>query len=373
MMMTLDTEMDAANNIPMDPSRATEMVQTILMRRFPGDRERQTPIHRGERLNFCCPYCGDSKDPRNKRGNLYYTSMYFKCYNGGCEKRTGFDKMLEDFDMADSLTPAERVSIKLQKDEAKKSFGSGGPQIAQNMRMQSLMDIDIYEYLIPRDALAKALGLVEVDFKSPVGVYLNKRCQPLGKHFMWDPNRKRLFMFNMDTEGEKIFGLQTRQFDSNVGPKYKTYDISYIWTNFMKRNEPEFLEKLQKMDKVSTLFGILRADLSVTVTVFEGPMDHFLFRNSVATCSINNDLPFEQDGARWMQDNDQAGKKKALEYIQKGRSVFMWKKFLHNNEVINKVKDFNDLITLQAATGKDLGLRNLDNYFTKNKLDTINI
>ena len=60
-------------------------VQAILHEQHLGPR-RQLKVNR-DRLNFACPYCGDSSDQYKKRGNVYFKSLQFHCYNGGCSKR----------------------------------------------------------------------------------------------------------------------------------------------------------------------------------------------------------------------------------------------------------------------------------------------
>src|ERR1035437_5681996 len=75
------------NNLSLD--KIVPILKEILRQRFPNDSERQRVIPQlnGTRLNFCCPWCGDSHDnARKKRGNFYTNWLYFKCYNGGCDK-----------------------------------------------------------------------------------------------------------------------------------------------------------------------------------------------------------------------------------------------------------------------------------------------
>ena len=44
--------------------------------------------------------------------------------------------------------------------------------------------------------------------------------------------------------------------------------------------------KAKDLDHVSTIFGIFDINFNETVTLFEGPLDSFLFRNSTGMCSI---------------------------------------------------------------------------------------
>lgn len=359
----------------MTPERAAKLLKLVLAKRFPLENERQVVLPKGDRFNFCCPFCGDSTDPRKKRGNLYIGPYVFKCYNGGCERFTNFTRMLKEFEFDHLLTDAEKVGLKLAADEDAKTSTHSKARVQQDIRMSALISSDLKALLVPRRMLAEKLKLLEIKNDSPTGVYLKKRCQPLSDRFMWDPIGKRLFIFNVDESGDFVFAAQSRQF-GNATSKYLTYDITYLWSKFMGSTDVDLLGKCQALDKVSTLFGVLTVDLSLPVTAFEGPMDSFLFPNSVATCSINNELPFQIDTIRWFQDNDVAGHKKAMQRVQVGSSVFMWKKFLRDRNIATqKIKDFNDLVIYQVANQVDLGLspENLEEFFTKSSFDIMSI
>ena len=60
--------------IEITPGRINELLSDILKKEFRNEPERQQVLPKGKRFNFSCPYCGDSQDPSNKRGNLYLES-----------------------------------------------------------------------------------------------------------------------------------------------------------------------------------------------------------------------------------------------------------------------------------------------------------
>lgn len=375
-MQNLEFKMAGGESKPqvnMSLDRVDKLLHTVLRKRFPGDQERQTILSKGVRQNFCCPYCGDSADPRKKRGNFYTNWLYFKCYNAGCEKYTDFIWFLKDFDCYDELTEDEKVSARLSIDESKKTSRLGKMR-SYELNVDAMSSMDFSKALIPRADMLKACKLYDIWSNHPIGVYLEKRQQKLGNKFAWDPKKQRLFIFNLDRSGDWIFGMQTRQFGEaeKTGAKYKTYGIEDIWSKFMRRNDPAFLEYVSKVNHLSTVFGVLQMDFNRMITIFEGPLDHFAFEgNSAATCSINNEWPFDLDNKRWFQDNDKAGRNKALEYLEKGDSVFMWKKFLSDNEIpAHKIKDLNDVRVYEWASGKKF---DFEDYFTEHKLDGINI
>lgn len=353
--------------------KIVEPLRALLKIRFPGDSERQRIVPRlnGQRLNFCCPYCGDShENARKKRGNFYTSWLYFKCYNGGCEQYVDLLKMMQDFKVTDSMTPEELTSAKTRI-AASREAAKHERIMRHELSLNALTNTDFEKVLVPRADLMKALGLMEVHERSPMGIYLNKRVQRADKRFAWDSRRKRLFIFNLDEKQEWIFSLQTRQFDADSSrSKYLTYNLSGIWFKMMGKTDEEFLTKVRDLDHISTVFNVLTINFNDTITLFEGPLDSFLYRNSVGMCSINNDWPFDVDNIRWFQDNDEAGKKKALEVIKTGKSIFMWKKFIDDFDLHGKkIKDYNDIMIYQRANNVQFG--DLEKYFSTHQYDGI--
>ena len=363
-----DSEQKTQDNLTLEKIIAP--LKEILKKRFPGDSERQRIVPRlnGQRLNFCCPYCGDSHDnARKKRGNFYPNWLYYKCYNGGCEQYVDILKMIKDFSVdglsEDDMTSA-KVRISLSRDAARKER-----ILRHELSLDALVNTEWDKILVPRKTLMDNLRLMEVHPRSKMGVYLEKRLQTIDKKFAWDPKRNRLFIFNLDPTQEFIFSLQTRQFD-NDNSKYLTYNLSGVWLKMMKITDEEFLTKTRELDHISTVFNVLNINFNDTITLFEGPLDSFLYRNSCGMCSVNNDWPFDVDNVRWFQDNDEAGKKKALEVLAEGKSVFLWKKFVDDNELHGKkIKDLNDIVVYSKANNVQFG--DLNKYFSTHKYDGI--
>ena len=82
-----------------------EFVGDLLKKRFPGDRLKQTFHDAGDKLNFACPYCGDSRtDSKKKRGNLYVESGFYKCYNDGCSIRVSVQKFVSKYSQTYGLS-----------------------------------------------------------------------------------------------------------------------------------------------------------------------------------------------------------------------------------------------------------------------------
>jgi hypothetical protein len=169
--------------------------------------------------------------------------------------------------------------------------------------------------------------------RTKIYVYLQKRLQPDLTKFSWNEEKQQLYIFHLIPETTKVLGYQIRNF--KYQPKYMTFKLSKIYEDFAM----EVPDEVYEIDDISTTFGILSLDFSKPVTVFEGPLDAFLYRNSAATCSSNIDFPIELSTLRYMYDCDKAGKTAAMEKIQKGTPVFLWRKLLADTgiQTINKM------------------------------------
>lgn len=345
-----------------------KFTELVLSKRFPGNTSRQRVKNYPERLNFACPYCGDStKDNNKKRGNLYVQSMWFRCYN--CDKRVDALNFFKDNDV--DISDADALIIKVQLMDAEQNRHINKAERA-DLSIALLGNSDFSKILVTRDEIIEALHLWEIKPNSPQGIYLQKRRQTLDEKFAWDNKGRRLFIFNTDLSGQYVFGVQTRDFTEKSTNKYLTYGIKRIRTDWLKQTlTEEELIKLEEINHLSTIFGILKVDFNRTVTIFEGPMDSFLMDNACATCSTNTEWPFDVGQRQYFQDNDEAGAKLAFKRLVLGDAVFLWRKFIKDNCLrSNKIKDLNDLRILEFVTDKKY---NLLNYFSSEKHDLIDI
>ena len=127
------------------------------------------------------------------------------------------------------------------------------------------------------------------------------------------------------------------------------------------------------LDKLSYTFNIFNVDFTRPITVFEGPLDSFLFPNSIALASLHTRVPFESESFRYLLDNDRPGQEKTLEFLKEGKTVFLWKNFLRENDIrINRSKiDWTDVMVYCHMNEKRLS--NVYKYFTDNKYDVVYI
>ena len=347
----------------MEQDKIQGLVHKVLEKEFQGNAAKQIIYQSGNRLNFSCPYCGDSHDPRKKRGNFYLDTLAYKCYNGGCGIFKDSITFFKDFGLYNRLTNDEKDEIKKIIDENRGKRRT----IYGNVDVTMFFDTDISDILIKRSDFMIALGLQEI-YGSKIQRYIQRRNQRMDSRFAWDPRKEKLFLFNL-TPDEKIIGLQVRNMNSVKGSsKYLTYKLSGIYEKLLMVKDQEIIERAKTVDPISYVFGIGTLDFGAPITIFEGPMDSWMWHNSVGLCSLENKFPFDVENIRFWYDWDKSGIDKTIDLLAKGFTVFNWGKFLEENDITkNRKWDLNDLVVHLRTTGKKI--RRFDNYFTNDALD----
>lgn len=347
----------------MDSSRIEDLVSTVLRKEFSDFPMKQGIAKSQNRLNISCPYCGDSKNHRKKRGNFYLDTLTYKCYNGGCGIFKDSITFFKDFGVFNSLSGGEKREIVQILDENKSKRTNSYGKIDFSL----FVDLDFDSILIDRNDFCSSLKLVDVD-KSKIISYVKRRHQTPDQKFAWDPKREKLYLFNL-TKENKILGLQVRNMESIKGSsKYLTYRLSGIYSKLMRVEDPIIIEKAKRVDPISHVFGLGNLDFGRSITIFEGPMDSWLWENSVGLCSLENRFPFEVSGIRYWYDWDDAGIKRSMDLLSERKNVFNWGKFLEDHDITkNRKWDLNDLIIHLRSTGKKI--RRFENYFTQDVLD----
>ena len=84
--------------------------------------EKRRMLESKGRLNFACPYCGDSHDNvRKKRGNLYWNDLFFHCYN--CSAHASLDVFLAEHNQ--NFEGDDRIDVINYIKENRKHFSLG--------------------------------------------------------------------------------------------------------------------------------------------------------------------------------------------------------------------------------------------------------
>ena len=339
------------------------MIAKILSQSFPGNAQKHKIYVSKGRLNFSCPYCGDSSEARKKRGNLYTESLSFKCYNGGCNVFRDLYGFLKDFQL-ESLISADQIAEIIEIGKTKKNARKQAGSI-------DVFLLETYRDIIPtRELLKNKLGLIELPYQARL--YLQNRHQEADERFLWEPRKKSMFLLNLTANGENVLGLQIKNMNKNATTKYYTYKLSGIYKNLFKERDTAIIEKASELDGISCVFGFSTLNLDDKITIFEGPFDSFLYRNSVGLCSINNKFPFDVENKRYFLDGDNSGREKSQKLLTEGESVFLWKKFLSENGFPTRDKwDLNDVVIYAHENG--MKIKNLEGYFSSNCWDMIYI
>jgi hypothetical protein len=316
------------------------------------------------RVNFACPYCGDShSDEKKKRGNLYWESLSFHCFN--CNKHRNLDAFLVDFEKG--FEGQKRIDlVNFIRDNAVYA-------IPQSIKFELFRKLE-------------AIAVTKEDFFRAMQVYpvtdQSKRVYPYLKsrmlinrleRFGYDPRKQTLYIFNLSSDGKKIIGYQTRYLGVNSATKYLSYNFQKMMDKLGRKFETT-QEELESFNRISLLFGILQTDLSRDFTVFEGPIDAMFMRNSLAlTGVLKSTFNFDElESVRYFLDNDFEGKKKMMEKIKIGKRVFLWKKFIEDYRLQrHSIKDLNDLVKVAFNSNKPELLKNLNIYFSDNNKDII--
>lgn len=340
------------------------MLDSILRERFSG--EKSSPKLYRDRINFACPYCGDSHGgSHKKRGNIYWKNLKFHCYNGGCPK------------------PHTTV-VEFLKDNGK-SFNSKDElvnvldYIRENQVViptKDYLEIGIFDELkrgaIPIDEVKQKLGLIDPTQDARIHAYLKARFMHYRMEFFaYDKSKDQLYIFNLTPDRKSVLGWQYRNFGRRTNEaKYVSYNMEKMHLLVREKMLEGSNETVTRLNTLSLYFNIMLTDFTKPVTVFEGPLDSFLCKNAIAISGIDKpiDMFNELPNVRFLFDNDIIGRKKMEELLKRKKSVFMWNKLVRDFKIRENVKDLQDLFTYSWKY-KNTAVKNYEQYFTNNPLD----
>jgi hypothetical protein len=339
-------------------------LDSILRERFSGEKAYIKPFK--DRINFACPYCGDSHaGSHKKRGNIYWKNLKFHCYNGGCPKpHTNITEFFKDH--GKSFKNRDELSYVLDYIQANQVV----------IPSKDYLQIGIFEELkrgsIPLDEIKEKLGLIHPKENPRMEAYLKARFMHYRmEYFLYDPRKDQLYIFNLTPDKKSAIGWQYRNFGKRTDEaKYVSYNMEKMHLAVREKMLEGNPETVIRLNTLSLFFNILLTDFSQMVTVFEGPMDAFLCKNSIALSGIDKPIAMFDDlpHVRYLFDNDRAGRTKMEELLKRKKSVFMWNKVVRDFKVREKVKDFQDLISYCWKFKND-AFKNYDKYFTNSPLD----
>jgi len=341
-----------------------ESLKLVLNKEFSSGHKREARPHK-DRISFACVYCGDShKDPRKKRGNIFARTMQYHCFNGDCNAHLSVYNFLDDKRLLNNFNLEEQLYLKRAGEQRTIDL----KKLKASLGLETFFSDEITDLSVERSLFMEKMKLVEIR-GSRIEKYLVGRHQTDFRKFAFDLKGNLLYVFNLDASFERIIGCQIKTF--NKRNPYLTWKISRIHQE-LGIFEEENAEPLEKMDFLSNIFGIFQVDLNKPITIFEGPLDSFLFPNAVGICSAKNSMPFEIEGSRYFYDNDGTGREWSIRRITEGKPVFLWRKFLEDSklsEMKDKIKDLNDLLIY--VRNNSAKTQRLADYFSDSHYDAI--
>ena len=375
MSYTLDANLDIENtDIEIDDefkSKISNAIGEVLEHTHDHTIKHEIKPH-SDRLQFACPYCGDSeKKPSKKRGNLYFDSLFVHCFNDGCPSpHVDFGTFLLDFGYSkQEITDrfGSYGAIKKFADENKKEGLKSFKRIRTDNSVRGDAFAELERHGIQKDDFFIRLNIQEVENNNKVLSYLKSRYQLNFKHFGY--NSKGIWVLNLNSNQDKIIGAQLKTFNSSA--PYITYNIQKLYQKFFKTDlKIGDQHMIDRINNLSTLFNIMHSRLTGRLTVFEGPLDSFLMNNSIALATAGRDTTnLEQlPNLRFLFDNDDTGKRRSIEKMNRGFKVFLWEKLLKDFSINTEIKDYNDLIIYCNKRNINIESK-VDSYFSNNIYD----
>jgi len=368
----------------MDKVYLIGIVQNILNAEF-SHRERRRINEYHDRINFCCPCCGDStKSDSKKRGNLYFNRLLYICFR--CGEKTSFDKFCKRFNQ--QIDPDKKLEM-IQYLDSNISYKDYEDDIMETSFEKILNLSDVVEIFTNGDFAITDFKPIEnngliYNYLVSRGILPNQHKDIYQGKYWYNSDRYENVMCLLNRRGDKILGMQIRNLKEGKKRMFKIYNYEtlYKWIHNVEEIVDIEINQVIIYNKISAYFNILNVDFSHTITIFEGYLDSLFYPNSVGVVGVNTDFNFLENNNLEIQyffDNDSAGYEKSEEKLKQGYPVFLWKKLFESiveKKIsedpyklmyrINKIKDLNKLSELVPEPYKKLTLQN---FFSNDKMD----
>lgn len=356
-----------------------DFCKELLKKRFPQSQIKQEINDEDpDKLNFACPYCGDSaKDANKKRGNLYLTTNNYKCYNDGCSVLVPLEKFVSHFAIKYQLSipTIGKKKIEFNPNVSKKKKG---------FLIEFLINKEVGSKLLKFSDIVSRFSLMpcaEAKPGSPIHDFVTRRkinhLPIFEKTCYYDSREDKIYLFNLDLRSDRIIGFAIRHIDDSwEGPKYNIKNYAELKKNGLVRDLDE--DFIIEVNTLNNYFNILNINFSKEVTVTEGQIDSMFIENCIATTGVTKskqilETLLSKNNTRIFFDNDSAGIKASLELIKKGFKVFLWvsalgelrKNYPTEGKTISKIKDVNDLYKFMSDRDNSLTFDSFNEFISK--------
>lgn len=362
-----------------------QFVETVLRKRFHDNFEKQRINDNNDnKLNFACPICGDSKiKSSKKRGNLYFDSAAYKCWNDGCMAYMPLSEFVTKMSREHNIMlPTFVVELEYKPVNVKRT---DNPLL--RFLTSDTADLITISELINRFNLKR----LDISTDHPNALaYIKSRnldmIDDYGDFLYADPSDTKVLIFNFDRKSGKVLGLSIRDLDVNSQRKYNIRSYSDLASMYLQTEIDK--ELVDDANYLNNYFNILNADFTKPICLTEGQFDSLFVRNCIATSGVSKAksiLPSlgAKNKIRILFDRDKAGKLEMMNLIKSGYSVLLWNKIINDlkkmcdgtSELIRlkDLKDINDLVNFLKKKDPTLtrdGFNDwLDKYFSEDAYD----
>jgi len=363
------------------------LVLAILYYRFSDSQKRKIGKRTSNRINFACPYCGDSKNSADKkRGNIYLTSKTFKCFNDGCPKN--FCSLYEfisywcqkyNIDIND--VDSSQFQPEVESFDTDQALNTLRKDIINN----KLIDVD---KVINRFRLK---GIHEAPRNSLAYKHAKSRClydvPRIDNYIKIDNYANKLYIINYDYLTNKLIGLYIRNLNHHV--RYKMIKYSQILRSFGYDNNFTQSE-IDMINYGASYFNITNVDFNRdNVKLVEGQIDSLFLNNAIGVSGISKSKNLINYISQFTKcyiivDEDQS--RYITQLLYQNYYVILWDYLKYkiksysklpgqNLNNLNNNIDVNDLFIFLKKYNPSLTLNKFDrlicNYVSNNRLDTL--
>lgn len=292
--------------------------------------------HSPFRANFRCPYCGDSAKSKFKaRGWFLESERSVRYYCHNCGRARNFYQFLkdQDFPLYSSYTAEKYLNKRENREKTRemiKTITTPKPVFADKGHLSKLTRIsDLDEDHPARVYVEKAREIPNFEdiwYAPNYGKWINTIIHDKLKVMKTDPR----VVFPFRDEDKKLFGVSGRAiYDSN---------LRYITIMFDENKEK--------------IFGLDRVDFSKKYYIFEGQIDSYFIKNSLAMAGADGGKSLKNLENSVLVFDCEFRNREMLKRIDKaiaaGRKVCIWPKTMQT-----KGKDINDFI-LSGMSEKEI-------------------
>jgi len=365
----------------MDQSYIKSIIQNVLDKEFSSTHRRRIVAYT-DRLNICCPYCGDGKSDHKKRGNLYYNRLIYICFN--CDKKTTLDRFCKDFN--EMLDPDKKLEMIEHLNSVMTYSDFEGDFI--DAKFEDLIDLSELERVFSQD-LTPISDFKPIQVNGGVYKYLLGRGITPEMHkniyqakYWKGEEESEWIIVMLNRRGSKVLGAQVRNLKEGKRRFFKIYNYEALYKWVHGEEADTDMNEMIIYNKLSYYFNILNVDFNEKITVFEGYIDSLFYPNSIGLVGVNTDFKFLENNNLDLQyffDNDEAGYKKTEEKLREGYSVFLWQKLFEDivskkrvedpYKLLHRISKVKDLGKLSEITPGAYEKLKLDNFFSKDIMD----